>query len=439
MDAGSRKWGFVSRSKDRTWLISLRVAGLYLLAATLWIPLSDSVVDRIADNREQLNRFQTYKGWLFILLSAALFYTVIQQALRSGAHGLRRVREANAQLELVLQQMPAIIWTADNDLILTSTRGKGLSDIGREPDQDVGRRIGELVADLNLKGQLLEAARAAREGRQFSYMNERNGVYYETTVAPLLSDESTQIGVLGFSVNVTEKESLLDSLRRAAEDRQRLVKHLVKAEKDERERIASGIHDDSIQVMTSAGMALDLLLSKLTAAEEREVAERARLYVAEAVKRLRTLVFELKPLELDQEGLASGLRHVLEKSSVEAGFKYEIDDRIFQGLSPESRYSIYRIAQEAIFNIGKHAKASNAKVTLVEENGGIHTRVIDDGEGFDPSLPRAGQHFGLREMEQRAELAGGWCRVSSVPGEGTTVDIWTPLVEPEDKRDAQID
>ena len=436
---GIRKWGFVSGSKDRTWLVSLRVAGLYLLAALLWIPLSDSVVDRIADDRAELNRLQTYKGWLFILLSAALFYTVIQQALRSGDHGTRRFREANAQLELVLQQMPAILWTADSDLILTSTRGKGLSDIGREPDQDVGRDIGELVADLKLKGKLLEAAQAAQGGTQYSYMNERNGIYYETIVAPLLSDEGTQVGVLGFSVNVTEKESLLGGLRQAAEDRQRLVKHLVKAEKDERERIASGIHDDSIQVMTSAGMALDLLLTKLSEPQERELAERARLYVAEAVKRLRTLVFELKPVELDQEGLAAGLRHVLEKSSAEAGFKYEIDDRIFQGLSPESRYSIYRIAQEAIFNIGKHAGASNAKVTLVEENGGIHARVIDDGKGFNPSLPRAGQHFGLREMEQRAELAGGWCRVTSAPGEGTTVDIWTPLVEPEDKMDAEID
>ena len=308
----------MSRNEDRTGLISLRVAALYLLAAAIWIPLSDAVVNRVASNREELNRLQTFKGWLFIVLTATLIYWLIQKA-----------------------------------------RGAG-------------------------------------------------------------------------QANISEKQSLLTDLQRAARERERLVKHLVKAEKDERERIASGIHDDSIQVMTSAGMALDLLLTRLQPGEERELAERARGYVGDAVKRLRTLVFELKPVELDQEGLAAGHRHVLEKASAEAGFSYEIDDRIFQGLSTDSRWSMYRIAQEAIHNAKKHASASMVRVLLSEENRGIRAKVVDDGAGFDPNRPRPGQHFGLREMEQRAELSGGWCRVSSTPGKGTTVDIWTPLVEPEE-------
>lgn len=90
---------------------------------------------------------------------------------------------------------------------------------------------------------------------------------------------------------------------------------------------------------------------------------------------------------------------------------------------------LYRIAQEAVVNVRKHADAGSVRVEAVEVADGIVVRVIDDGKGFLPDLqsePKPG-HLGLSTMVERAELAGGWARVISAPGQGTTVECWLPV------------
>jgi signal transduction histidine kinase len=94
---------------------------------------------------------------------------------------------------------------------------------------------------------------------------------------------------------------------------------------------------------------------------------------------------------------------------------------------PDARVICYRIAQEAIANVRKHARASHVEVVLVSEGGGTRVVIRDDGVGFDPerTAPAPG-HLGLPDMRERAELAGGWLRISSAPGSGTVVEFWIP-------------
>src|SRR5688500_3028654 len=99
----------------------------------------------------------------------------------------------------------------------------------------------------------------------------------------------------------------VQSLERATAQRARLLRHVLRAETQERARIAAGIHEDAIQVMSSASMALDLLLSKWDAGPSLEVTHRARALVGDSIRRLRKLVFDLKPVELEEEGLATAL------------------------------------------------------------------------------------------------------------------------------------
>lgn len=422
----------MSRSKDRTWLVSLRVAGLYLLSAALWIPLSDAAVNRIADNTADLTRLQTIKGWSWILLTSVLLYMLIQQALRASVESAARAQQTSAELETIMDSLPVILWTANKDLVLTSSRGKALADIGRKPDQDVGRNVKDVVAGVNRESPLLTGIEAVLDGQVLSYESELNGKRYDTVVSPLLSTDGAQLGILSFSIDVTERHNLLEQLRRSAADRDRLLNHLVRAEKDERERIASGIHDDSIQVMTSAAMGLDLLIQRLEDAQSRAMAERARASMSEAIQRLRTLVFDLKPVDLDRHGLAAGLREVLEQFHARADFEYEVQDRVIQGLNSHTRYAMFQIAREAIINACKHSSPSKIKVEIEEEGDGARVAIRDDGVGFDTSTSGSDQrHFGLNEMAQRAEVAGGWFRLTSEVGKGTTVEFWVPLVNPE--------
>lgn len=412
-------------------LISLRVAGLYLLVSVLWIPLSDAVVNRIAGDRDDLNRLQTIKGWGFLILTSLLLFVLIRQALRRSTEEAGRSRRANAQLELVLSQVPGILMTTDRDLRMTSSRGSGLAKMGLEPDASNGELLSHRLADSGDRERLLEAARQALEGRGSSFVTELRGRWLESTVVPLQDVAGQPSGILGLVQDVTEQREMLKALEASAQERTRLLKHLVNAEKEERERIASGIHDDSLQVITSAGMALDLLQKDLESQRQLELAARARGYLSDAIHKLRALVFELKPVELDEEGLAAGLRQVLERASEDAGFSYEIDDKIISGLSSASRYSVFRIAQEAIMNARKHSEATKLVVRISEVEEGIGVVISDDGSGFDMTQQRQGHHFGLREMRQRAELAGGWCKVSSAPGQGTNVELWMPLIPPD--------
>ena len=421
----------MASDRDRPGLISVKVAGFYLLAAIVWIPLSDALIEGLADDRAQLTRLQTIKGWLWVFLSAVLIYVVIQQALRSRSTSDVQLQRANAQLEMILGSLPVILWTADKDLVITSSRGKALADIERKPNQDVGRSVRDVIAGMDVATPLLDAAEAALDGKTVTYTVEQGGTHYETTIAPLRSERGDQEGIVSFTVDVTERQLLLDQLRHLVAEREKLLKHLVQAESDERERIASGIHDDSIQVITAAAMGLDLLIQRLDDEESRAMAERSRASMGDAVQRLRRLVFDLKPVDLDRYGLAVALRSVLEQFHGKADFDYEVPEHIIKGLDPRIRYDMFRIAREAIINACKHASPSMIKVGISEENNGTRVCIQDDGVGFDPLANGSDdrRHFGLVEMTQRAELAGGWCRVASEIGRGTTVEFWMPLTQ----------
>ncbi len=106
-----------------------------------------------------------------------------------------------------------------------------------------------------------------------------------------------------------------------------------------------------------------------------------------------------------------------------------MEDGLVEEPSPELRTVLFRIAQEALANARKHARARTVRVELAEREGGVVLRVRDDGIGFRVGAvgPPVAGHLGLPSMRERAQMAGGWCRVDSSPGAGTTVEAWVPL------------
>jgi signal transduction histidine kinase len=209
------------------------------------------------------------------------------------------------------------------------------------------------------------------------------------------------------------------------EDRHRLLMRLEHAQEDERRRIAADIHDDPIQVMTAADLQAQELVATLEDPDLRRQAERLSDTLQDAVRRLRHVLFELRPPAADREGLVAALRsYAAALDGPEIGV---VDALAFEPPS-ELGAVAFRIAQEAITNARKHARASHVTVTLSSEHDGLRLRVVDDGRGFDVAIaedPDPG-HIGLAAMIERAELAGGWLRLDSRRGLGTTVDAWLP-------------
>jgi signal transduction histidine kinase len=243
-----------------------------------------------------------------------------------------------------------------------------------------------------------------------------------------LSGIETDEGLLAaaFVRDVTERDARVELGRELAE-RRAVLAHLVSAGEEERRRIAGDIHDDSIQVMTAAGMRLQILRRSITEPEQLRRLSDLEQTIQLSISRLRHLIFELRPPALDNEGLSAALRAYLDEAGETAGTSYRLDDQLAAEPPEATRVILYRIAQEALTNIRKHADAENATVTLDASNDGYHVRVRDDGVGFTPEavLPRPG-HLGLAAMRERAELAGGWLRIESAPSDGTTIEFWIP-------------
>jgi signal transduction histidine kinase len=239
-----------------------------------------------------------------------------------------------------------------------------------------------------------------------------------------------QIHNLALETTVEERtrelrESLRD-LQIVDEHRRTLLSRLVNAEEDERRRIAADIHDGPVQEIVGAQLVLDALRMHLTDPKQVKTLNNTLSAMRSGVEGLRDLLFDLRPTVLDQEGVKPALVHALE--TLHEGLEFEVDDRLSEEPPPETGIILYRIAQEALANIRKHAQATRVLITLEEREGGFLVQVVDNGRGFDPpeTLQSAPRHLGLSSMRERAEMAGGWCRVTSVPGAGTTVVFWLP-------------
>ncbi len=240
----------------------------------------------------------------------------------------------------------------------------------------------------------------------------------------------------GVMLDITERKRAeerlrrsLEILRRTMEERRALALRLEEAQEEERRRIAADIHDDTIQVISAADVLAQALAQRIEDPALRADAEALHETLREAVDRLRHLLFELRPPALDRHGLVAALREYLEHPWGGPPLAFELEDRLEAEPPPELRTTLFRIAQEAITNVRKHAGASRVRVRVESADGGIRLRVEDDGRGLDPldlSEPEPG-HLGVTAMIERAELVGGRCRIEGEPGRGTTVECWVPL------------
>jgi PAS domain S-box-containing protein len=248
-----------------------------------------------------------------------------------------------------------------------------------------------------------------------------------------LDDQGRPLRLIGVEYDVTDLKRAqadlnrtIEALRETDAQRRRLLARLVEVQEGERSRIAADFHDDTIQVMTAVGMRLEALRNRLQGEEERARVQSLEEGVTHAVARLRNLLFELRPRALDREGLVAAIRVYLSHGGKHDGASYQVDSELLEEPPLETRVVLYRAAQEALANARKHADASNVRIEILQPNDGYLVRVIDDGTGFTSTGEGEPGHLGLVTMRDRVELAGGWLRIDSAEGRGTTVEFWVP-------------
>jgi len=208
--------------------------------------------------------------------------------------------------------------------------------------------------------------------------------------------------------------------------RRRLLSHLVEARDHERQRIASEIHDEPLQVLSTISTRLQRLrLGQEEPTLRYEIAQIEETLSA-AIERLRGLTFELAAAPREEPGLVAEMRAMLERAAEESDLEARLSERVVREPSLDNAIAAYRILQEALANIQKHARANRVDIA-VEAERDLYVRVEDDGVGFEPEgVVPSPSHMGTAIMRQRAMAAGGWLRVESEPGKGTMIEFHLP-------------
>lgn len=229
--------------------------------------------------------------------------------------------------------------------------------------------------------------------------------------------------------DIRDRVAAEDALTAAALHRQQLLARVVDAEEQERARIAADVHDDPVQALAAADLRLGLLARRLAEVDQRwsqPVAE-VQAAVAAAGDRLRHLLFELESLA-EGESVVDALRQAATYTFEDTDTTWRLDAECDVDLPPAVGLTALRIAKEALGNVRRHAGASNVTITVQRVDDGLRFVVADDGIGLASVPPPRPGHRGVTTMQDRAQLAGGWCRLEARP-KGCAVVCWLPVRE----------
>jgi PAS domain S-box-containing protein len=235
--------------------------------------------------------------------------------------------------------------------------------------------------------------------------------------------------------DVSARETALAELRRSKQELQELGAAAEATREQEKSRVARELHDELGQALTMLRM--DVAWCKANVPEDvvdgvATKLERMEALLKSTVAATRRIASDLRPLILDDLGLAPALEWLVQNMSQRSGIpcEFSIDDPNLS-LPPAQSTAVFRIVQEALTNIAKHARATRAEVAVRQDHGVVRILVSDNGVGFVPENPRKPESFGLVGLRERISLLRGTADIRSEPGAGTTVEVALPMPVPE--------
>ncbi len=335
------------------------------------------------------------------------------------------LRAAEERYRAVVQNSWDLIVLADRQGTIVYASPSHRAVLGVDPTALVGRDAHERVgpADVVNSRDTFEEALQGIRGAPVRYsMRREDGheiVLEGSGWQPVFDDAGGVKLVLGIARDVTARV-------RAERERAELFAKIVAAQEQERSRIATDLHDDHVQAMTALGLQIGTLAHGITDPATRDRLADLGNSVEEAVGRLRHLMFQLWPPALESGGLAAAIDEYLAREFGNT-LAYDVRSSLAQEPPLPTRIVAYRIIQEALQNVRKHARASNVLVLLTLDRGHLVVRVEDDGVGFAPGEDPDPKHIGLRSMRERAELGGGSFHVGPRSPAGTAVGFRLPI------------
>jgi PAS domain S-box-containing protein len=359
------------------------------------------------------------------------------------------LRKSEARYRLLAENIGDVIWTLDRTGRVTYVSPSIEAFLGYTQEQAMEKSIEELLVEPSAARlrELLQTVfdTAARGGRSISGRIElenvrRDGrrVWAENTYELLHGPGGEVVGVVGVCRDITERRTAEAereaARRREQEARKEYTRKLLSSQETERRRIASELHDSLGQnlllIKNRAQLAWGV---KGTPADVADQLDGIAALASASVSEVRQISHDLRPYQLDHLGLVRALRAMIDSAaeSTTLTFKCKIDpvDDLF---SPEAATQLYRVVQESLNNVLKHAAARHVSIELERDVHHVGLRIEDDGCGISPvSLAGngAGHGFGLQNIAERVAILGGELKIDSKPGAGTRIEVTIPTRE----------
>jgi PAS domain S-box-containing protein len=346
-------------------------------------------------------------------------------------------KRAEARFRQVVEAAPnaMVVVNRDGKIILVNTRTEELFGYGRA--ELLGQSIERLVpvssqeCHQGLRKEFFVQPRARpMEPEMNLYATRKDGTHFPVEIG--LNPVETEEGpcVLTSIVDVTERQRADRALRESRQELRALAGRLIHAQEEERRRISRRLHDDLSQRL--ALLAFDtgsLVLGPPDSPNQmKELLLSLQTRAVQLSQDVRQIAHQLHPSILEDLGLTAALRELCEEFSSREGIESVFEQEgMPESVPMEIASCLYGVAQEALHNVSKHARASQVRVMVSGDHDGVRLRIQDNGVGFASEAGASRRGLGIISMKERMRLVEGKFSVRSEPGHGTTITAFTPL------------
>lgn len=370
-----------------------------------------------------------------LLLGISWILVTQKQSARQVKAAQQAMYESEERLRLFIEHAPVALAMFDHDMRYLAGSHRWIMDYGLEGIDVIGHSHYELVPEFPERWKAvhqrgLEGEVIRQEADRFKHADGTDR-WLCWEVRPWKTDRGHVGGVVIWIEDITERKKIELELLDHQAQLQNLTDKLLTAQEDERKRIARDLHDDFTQQLAS--LTIDLQRQALLASKSGTSHASLLVNMGKKTEQLTTelqrLAHQLHPSLLEHVGLEAAIRECVDEFSVRTGVKTEIVVRELPAVIPLAQATcLYRVLQEGLQNVKKHAKAANIIVRLLSARNGVELCIQDDGRGFDQSEAAAHPRgLGLTSMAERVKgLHGTFC-IQGTAGFGTNIRVWVPV------------
>jgi two-component system sensor histidine kinase UhpB len=418
---------------------------LYVLSAGIWVVFADDVFDWLMGIKIDSPALQTLKGVNFVFTTALILYLVLRRTLRRRRMAQEALRLSQQRFEFValattdaiwdLNLQTKVVWWSEGLQKLFGYRSEDISSkfewwLERVHPDDRERVTTSIQGIVESGGRTWAGEyRFRRQDQTYATVLDRGYIILDATGTP--------VRLVGGLSDISQRRLAEQALENSRQQLRALTARLQFGREEERTKVAREIHDDLGQLLTAIKLNLEWLERKIgNNGKEMDldpflerILESGEM-IQSAIQSVQRIATDLRPAVLDNLGLVEAIREETQRFEQRSGISCNLEaPSVPPQLSPQSSTAIFRVFQEALTNVARHARASVVRISLEIQGDQILLQVEDNGKGIELAAIVDPHSLGLLGMTERASVLGGQVAVAAINPQGTRVTLRLPLAE----------